>query len=69
MRVSIWTVVALGVGAAMTPLILGDVDVSGDSTGETALQLLSSIDLLIGLSFVVAVFGLLLLTMFSDSGF
>jgi len=60
--------VALGVGAAMTPVVL-DVDVSGDETGATALQLLSSIDILIGLAFVAAVFGLLTMYMFSDSGF
>jgi hypothetical protein len=66
MRGSIWTVVALGVAAVMTPLIL-DVDVSGDSTGQTALELLSSVDLLVGLAFVVVVFGLLIKFIFTDS--
>jgi hypothetical protein len=68
MRGSIWTVVALGVVAAMTPAIL-DVDVSGDATGQTALDLLSALDILIGLGFAVAVFGLLITLAFSDSGF
>lgn len=68
MRGSTWTVVALGTGAAMTPVIF-DVDVGGDGTGETALSLLSSVDLLVGLAFVVAVFGLLISFAFTDSGF
>jgi hypothetical protein len=67
MRGSVWTIVAVGVGAAMTPAIL-DIDVSGDATGQTVLSLISSIDLLIGLAFVVAAFGLLL-AYFTDSGF
>ena len=67
MRGSIWSVVAVGVGAVMTPLVL-DIDVTGDETGETALTLLSSIDLLIGLAFTIVAFGLLI-TFFTDSGF
>lgn len=66
MRGSIWTIAALGIGAAMTPLIL-DIDVSGDATGETALALLSSVGPVVGLAFVVAVFGLLVV-FFTDSG-
>lgn len=65
MRGTIWTVVALGVGLAMTPLIL-DVDVSGDGTGETAMQLLSSFDPIIGLVFAIACFGLFLAFFGSD---
>jgi len=61
MRGSIWTVVAVGVGAAMTPLVL-DVDVSSGGVGETALTLLSPFGVLLGLAFVIAAFGLL--TMF-----
>ena len=68
MRGSIWTIVALGVAAAMTPLILGDIDVGGDETGETALTLIASIDILVALAFFVACFGLLLMY-FTDSGF
>lgn len=68
MRGSIWTVVALGVGAAMTPLLLGDIDTTGDSTGQTAMQLLSSLDIVVGLAVVIATFGLLL-AYFTDSGF
>ena len=67
MRGSIWSVVALGVGAAFTPLVL-DIDVTGDSTGETALTLLSSVDIVIGLAFVIVAFGLLI-AFFTDSGF
>lgn len=66
MRGSIFTLVALGAGAAMTPLIL-DVDVSGDATGQTALDLLAPMGTIIGLAFAVAAFGLLLV-FFNDSG-
>ncbi len=65
MRGSIWTIAGLGIMAVMVPLVL-DVDVSGDETGETALTLLSSVDALIGLAFVIAVFGLLTLFFTSD---
>jgi len=67
MRGSIWTIVAVGVGAAMTPAVL-DVDVSGDATGKTALDLLAVLGPVVGLAFVIAVFGLLL-AFFTDSGF
>jgi len=67
MRGSIWTIVAVGVGAAMTPAVL-DVDVSGDATGQTALDLLAVGGPVVGLAFVIAVFGLLL-AFFTDSGF
>jgi len=67
MRGSIWTIVAVGVGAAMTPAVL-DVDVSGDATGQTALDLLAVLGPVVGLAFVIAVFGLLL-AFFTDSGF
>lgn len=65
MRGRIWTVVALGVGLVMTPLIL-DVDVSGDATGQTALSLLSSFAPIIGLVFTIACVGLLLVFFGSD---
>jgi hypothetical protein len=65
MRGSIWTVVAIGVGAAMTPAVLG-VDVSGDGTGESTLSLLSSMDVLIGLAFMIACLGLLTVFFGSD---
>ena len=67
MRGSIWTIVAVGVGAAMTPAVL-DVDVSGDATGQTALDLLAVLGPVVGVAFVIAVFGLLL-AFFTDSGF
>jgi hypothetical protein len=67
MRGSIWTIVAVGVGAAMTPAVL-DVDVSGDATGQTALDLVAVLGPVVGLAFVIAVFGLLL-AFFTDSGF
>ena len=66
MRGSIWSVVALFVAAAMTPAIL-DVDVAADSTGDTVLSLLTTLDPVIGLVAAVAGFGLLL-TFFTDSG-
>ena len=65
MRGSIFGVVALGVGLVMTPLIL-DVDVSGDGTGETAMQLLSAFDPIIGLVFTIACIGLLTVFFGSD---
>ena len=68
MRGSIWTVGALGIAAAMSVLILGDIDVGGDETGETALALIASVDILIALAFFVTCFGLLLMY-FTDSGF
>ena len=67
MRGSIFGIVAIGVGAALTPAIL-DIDVTGDGTGETALTLISSIDLLVGLAFAIACFGLLT-AFYTDSGF
>jgi len=67
MRGSIWTIVAVGVGAAMTPVVL-DVDVSGDATGQTALDLVAVLGPVVGLAFVIAVFGLRL-ACFTDSGF
>ena len=51
----------------MTPVIL-DIDVSGDETGQTALDLISSIDIVIALAFVIVTFGLLI-AFFTDSGF
>ena len=66
MRGSIYTVVALGVGAALTPAIL-DVDVTGDATGQTALDLLAPWGTLLGLIFFMAAIGLLLV-FFTDSG-
>ena len=67
MRGSIWTIVAVGVGAAMTPAVL-DVGVSGDATGQTALDLLAVVGPVVGLAFVITVFGLLV-AFFTDSGF
>lgn len=66
MRESIFGLVALGVGAAMTPAIL-DVDVTGDATGQTVLDLLGPMGTVIGLAFAVAAFGLFLV-FFNDSG-
>jgi hypothetical protein len=66
MRGSIWSVVALFVGAAMAPAIL-DVDVAAGSTGETILSLLTVFDPLLGLAAVIVAFGLLL-AFFTDSG-
>jgi len=66
MRGSIYTVVALGVGVALTPAVL-DIDVTGDATGQTLVDLLAPWGTLLGLVFAVAAFGLLL-TFFTDSG-
>ena len=65
MRGSIWTIGALGIMAAFLPAML-DIDVGGDETGETAVSLLSSVDVLVVLAFVIACFGLLTLFFTSD---
>ena len=66
MRGSIFTVVAVGVGAALTPAVL-DIDVTGDATGQTLVDLFAPWGTLLGLVFAVAAFGLLL-KFFTDSG-
>ena len=66
MRGSIFTVVALGVGVAVTPAILNS-DAAGDATGQTVVDLLAPWGTLLGLVFAVAAFGLLV-TFFTDSG-
>jgi hypothetical protein len=67
MRGTIWTVVAVGVGAVMTPLIL-DIEVADGSTGADIMELLSSVGLLVSLAFIMATFGLLLV-FFGKDGF
>lgn len=67
MRGNPFTIVAVGIGAVMIPLIL-DVDVSGDDAGETILSLVGTLDLVVGLAFMVACLGLLV-AYFTDSGF
>lgn len=67
MRGNPFTIVAVGIGAVMIPLIL-DVDVSGDDAGETILSLIGTLDLVVGLAFMVACLGLLV-AYFTDSGF
>jgi len=66
MRGSPFTLVAVGVGAALTPAVL-DIDVTGDATGQTVLDLLAPMGTLIGLAFALTAFGLLLV-FFTDSG-
>jgi len=66
MRGSIWSVVALGTGAAMVPAVL-DVNVAAGSTGDDILGLLSTFDPLIGVAAAIVAFGLLLV-LFTDSG-
>jgi hypothetical protein len=66
MRGSPFTLIAVGVGAALTPAVL-DIDVTGDATGQTVLDLLAPMGTLIGLAFALTAFGLLLV-FFTDSG-
>jgi hypothetical protein len=66
MKNSIWTVVALGTGAAFVPLVL-DVNVADGSTSDTILGLLSAVGPLVGIAFFVSVFGLLI-TLFMGGG-
>lgn len=67
MRGNIWSIVALGVGLVMLPLII-DGDATLDSTGETVMTLVSAIGPVVALAFVVATFGLLV-TLFSNDSF
>lgn len=64
---SIFGIVALGTGVALTPGIL-DIDVSGDATGQAVLDVLTPAATFVSVAFVVAVFGLFL-TFYTDSGF
>jgi len=68
MRGSIWNVVALGVGIAFLPSILPDSG-GGDTAGDAIFELVSGIAPVVGLTFVIAVFGLLLALMSFDRGF
>lgn len=66
-RGSIWSVVALGVGVVMLPLILPD---SGSgSAGSTIFDLVSAISPTVGLMFSVAAFGLLIAVLGFETGF
>lgn len=66
MRGTIWTVVALGVGAAFVPLVL-DINVDDGTTGETAMTLLAAVGPLLGVAFILAAFGLLITFFGRDS--
>jgi hypothetical protein len=59
MRGSIWTVAALAFCTAMLPALL-DVDVSGDTTGQTAQSLLTLLPPVMGLLVFVAGVALLI---------
>lgn len=67
MNQSVWSVVALGSAIVMLPLILPAA--GGDSTGDTIFGLLAAIAPVIGITFTVAVFGLLIVLLGFDSGF
>lgn len=67
MRGNIWTIVAIGVGAAFIPVVL-DIDTASGTTSRTIMDLLSAVGILPGLAFTVVVFGLLI-AFFTDSGF
>jgi len=67
MRGTIWSVVALGSGVVMLPLVLPD---SGfDTVGDNIFGVLTSLTPLLGVVFAVAVFGLLLVMLGFDNGF
>ena len=65
MRGNIWTVVALGVSIVFIPLVL-DVDASGE-TASIVESLTTAIAPVVGLTFIIAVFGLFLVLFGSDS--
>lgn len=66
MRGSIWTVVALGSGLAMLPVIV-DVD-SPDATGQTVLDLVGSLGPILGLLLFVTGMAFVI-TLFTSDGF
>lgn len=66
MRGSIWTVVALGSGLAMLPVIV-DVD-SPDTTGQTVLDLVGSLGPILGLLLFVTGMAFVI-TLFTSDGF
>jgi len=68
MNGSIWSVVALGTGIVMLPLILPSTG-GGDATGSAIFDLVTSVAPAVGLTFVVVVFGLLVSFIGSDGGF
>lgn len=68
MRGNIWTIVALGVGLAMTPAMLGGDTLATDQVGDNILSLVSTIGPVLAIMLVVAVFGLFI-TLFSTDGF
>jgi len=67
MNGSIWSVVALGAAVVMLPLILPSS--GAGSTGTDIFGLLTSITPVVGLTFTVAAFGLLLVFFNTGSGF
>jgi len=67
MKGSIWSVVALGMGVVMLPLILPSSG-GGDAVGTAIFELVTSVAPVVGLTFVVAVFGLLV-AFLTDGGF
>lgn len=64
---SIWTVVAVGVGVAFAPLILGDAIDGTDATGDSIASILGPLWELLGIVFVLAV--LVLLWTYFDTSF
>ncbi len=68
MKGTIWSVVALGTGIVMLPLILPSTG-GGDEAGTAIFDLISSITPVVGLMFAVAAFGLLIGLLGFDRGF
>jgi len=68
MRGTIWSVVALGTGIVMLPLILPSTG-GGDDAGTAIFDLITSIAPVVGLTFAVAAFGLLIGLLGFDRGF
>ena len=67
MRGSIWSVVALGAGVAMIPVMLPNS--ASDSVGTDIFDVVTSVTPLLGLVFAVAVFGLLITFLGFDKEF
>jgi len=59
MNQSIWSVVALGVGVSMVPVILPSSG-GGGETGSAIFELLTALSPILGVTFAAAVFGLLI---------
>jgi len=67
MRGNTWTIVALGTGLVMLPLIVTD-DIATDATGSTVLELVTALGPVVGIMFLVACVAAVI-ALFGSEGF